>query len=208
MDLALYFSLVVFVISMSITPGPNNLMVMSSSMLFGFRATLPHWIGVNLGFNLLLLASVFGLGELIERFPVMLNVVQVGGSIWLAWMAWKFARAGWMIGRMQTAAKQAPVERSRPFRSWEAALFQAVNPKAILMSVSTAGAYVAMADTAVERAGIFMAAFILFGAPCGLLWVFVGGALKRLLAEGASARWLNYAIALILLATIVLILKA
>lgn len=207
MDTALLASLVTFVVIMSVTPGPNNIMMMSSSALFGVRATLPHWLGVNLGFNLLLIASVFGLGELIERFPAMLDVVRVGGSLWLVWMAWKFAKAGWLIGR-SSATTSAGQGRSRPFRSWEAALFQAINPKAILMAVSTAGAYVALADTAFERAGVFMTAFILFGAPCGLLWVFVGGGLKRLLAEGASARWLNYGIALILLATIGLILAA
>ncbi|MAC88472.1 MULTISPECIES: LysE family translocator [Maricaulis] len=208
MDMPLIASLVTFVVIMSVTPGPNNIMMMSSSALFGVRATLPHWLGVNFGFNLLLIASVFGLGELIGRFPVMLDVVRIGGSLWLVWMAWKFAHAGWAIGKAGSRAATAREDRSRPFRSWEAALFQAINPKAILMAVSTAGAYVALADTPMERVGIFVTAFILFGAPCGLLWIFVGGGLKRLLAEGASARWLNYAIAGILMFTIWLILSA
>jgi len=208
MDMALFASLVTFVVIMSVTPGPNNIMMMSSSALFGVRATLPHWLGVNIGFNLLLVASVFGLGELIERFPVMLDGVRIGGSLWLAWMAWKFAHAGWAIGRAGSRAATPKADRSRPFRSWEAALFQAINPKAVLMAVSTAGAYVALADTPVERIGIFVMAFVMFGAPCGLLWIFVGGGLKRLLAEGGSARWLNYAIAGVLVLTIGLILSA
>ncbi|OLF77809.1 hypothetical protein AWH62_03815 [Maricaulis sp. W15] len=206
--MALLASLVTFVVIMSVTPGPNNLMMMSSSALFGIRATLPHWLGVNIGFNLLLAASVFGLGELIERFPVMLDLVRIGGALWLAWMALTFAQAGWEIGRAGSRAAPAKADRSRPFRSWEAALFQTINPKAILMAVSTAGAYVALADTPVERLGIFIITFILFGAPCGLMWIFVGGGLKRFLADGVSARWLNYAIAAILLATIGLILAA
>ena len=83
MDMALYFSLVGFVVAMSITPGPNNLMMMSSSALFGVRATLPHYLGVQLGFSLMAIAAVFGLGELVQRLPQALILVKAGGAVWL-----------------------------------------------------------------------------------------------------------------------------
>ena len=198
MDLALYFSLVVFVISMSITPGPNNLMVMSSSMLFGFRATLPHWIGVNIGFSLLLLASVFGLGELVERFPQFLWVVKSVGALWLIWMSSIFMRA---------AINPKPIDEtrsdtSRPFRIHEGALFQLVNPKALLMTISASGAFIALAEAAAERALIMVPTFFIFGAPCGLLWMAAGGTLHKFLGDPAHARWINAVIALLLLFTI------
>lgn len=204
MDMALWFGLVGFVVAMSYTPGPNNLMVMSSSALFGVRRTLPHWLGVNVGFNLLLIAAVFGLGELVERFPLTLVVVKLGGAAWLGWMAWKFARAA--LNPLPAAQRAEGRTRTRPFRVYEAALFQIVNPKALMMAVSAAGAYVALAETAPERALIMVITFILFGAPGGLAWMLAGGTLKRFLGDPRWARILNAGIALIILATIAMIL--
>ncbi len=203
MDMALYTGLVSFIIIMSVTPGPNNLMLMSSSALFGVRATLPAWLGVNLGFNIMLIAAVFGLGELVARFPWAIMLVKFGGAIWLLSMAWLFARAG--LSTAGAEGKPAASERSRPIRSYEAALFQWVNPKALLMTLSSAGAYIALAEAPGDRALLMVATFIVFGAPCGLLWVFAGGALKRFMADGRSARMLNIAIAVILLVTTAMI---
>jgi threonine/homoserine/homoserine lactone efflux protein len=210
MDMALYASLVSFVIVMSITPGPNNLMMMSSSALFGVRATLPHWLGVNIGFNIMMVAAVFGLGQLVEQFSWTLLLVKIGGSVWLAWMAWLFLSAGLKPtrgddeeGANDTESAEKP--GSRPFRLYEAALFQWINPKALLMTISAAGAYVALADGPSERAFLFVATFVVFGAPCGLAWIFAGGALKRVMADGQFAGALNIAISLLLVATIALI---
>jgi threonine/homoserine/homoserine lactone efflux protein len=206
MDMALYASLVSFVIVMSITPGPNNLMMMSSSALFGVRATLPHWLGVNIGFNIMMVAAVFGLGQLVEQYSWTLLLVKVGGSAWLAWMAWLFLSAGLKPVRSngaETAGDLTP--RSRPFRLYEAALFQWINPKALLMTISAAGAYVALADGPSERALLIVATFVVFGAPCGLAWIFAGGAIKRVMADGQFAGALNIAISLLLVATIALI---
>ncbi len=122
MDVALYLSLVGFVIVMSVTPGPNNLMLMSSSALFGVRATLPTWLGVNIGFNIMLVAPVFGLGTLVARFPMPVMLVKFGGAIWLVWMACLFLRAG--LAKPGARGQAAAPSRSRPIRSYEAALFQ------------------------------------------------------------------------------------
>ena len=206
MDAALYLSLVGFVVAMSVTPGPNNLMLMSSSALFGVRRTVPHYLGVQLGFNLLLVAAVFGLGELVGRYPVMLDAVKIGGALWLAWMALAFFRAG-LAKPADPDTPRKDKRRSRPFRSWEAALFQWINPKALLMTISAAGAYIALAETAGERAALFVGTFILFGAPCGLLWMLAGGVIHRFLTDRRHARFLNFAIGALLLATIAIILS-
>lgn len=203
MDMALYASFVSFAFVMSITPGPNNLMLMSSSALFGVRATLPHWIGINIGFNLMLVGAVFGLGELVARFPWTLLVVKAGGSAWLAWMAWLFLRSALKPAPAGEGGKAAG---ARPFRIHEAALFQWINPKALLMTISAAGAYIALVDGTVERAALMVATFLVFGAPCGLAWVMAGGTLRRFMNDPRSARILNGAIAVILVMTIGLIL--
>lgn len=204
MDIALWFSLVGFVCAMSYTPGPNNLMVMSSSALFGVRRTLPHWLGVNLGFNLLLIASVFGLGELVQRYPVALLVVKLGGALWLAWMASQFVRAA--INPLPAAQRAEGKTRTRPFRVYEAALFQIINPKALMMTISAAGAYVALAETAPERALVMVVTFIMFGSPGGLAWMFAGGTLKRFMSDPRWARILNTVIAGTILLTLLMVL--
>jgi len=203
MDMALYASLVSFVIVMSITPGPNNLMMMSSSALFGVRATLPHWLGVNIGFNIMMVAAVFGLGQLVEQFSWTLLLVKIGGSVWLAWMAWLFLSAG-LKPSVREGETQLPM-RSKPFRIHEAALFQWINPKAYLMTVSAAGAYIALADASVERVVLIISAFVIFGAPCGLLWVMAGGVLNRMMSGGQFAQGLNVFISALLVLTIGLI---
>lgn len=204
MDWALLSSFVVFAVVMSITPGPNNLMMMSSSALFGARATLPHWLGIQLGFNLLLVAAVFGLGELVARYPQTLLFVRLAGAAWLGWLAWSFARAGLSPG--EAGEGEAGYARSRPLRLHEGALFQLINPKAWLMTVSAAAAYIGLASEAPERALIMVGVFVLFGSPCGLLWVMAGGLIRRWLGVGDQARWLNLGIAVLLAATIALIL--
>jgi threonine/homoserine/homoserine lactone efflux protein len=207
MDMALYLSLAGFVVVMSITPGPNNLMMMSSSALFGVRRTLPHWLGVQFGFNVMLVAAVFGLGGLVARYPWTLDAVKIGGSLWLAWMALAFFRAGLARPAEAGEGKKTAPRRARPFRTYEAALFQWVNPKAFLMTVSAAGAYIALADTAGERAVLFVVTFLLLGAPCGLLWVMAGGVIHRFLTDRRHARILNMAIGVLLLATVAIILN-
>lgn len=206
MDMALWFGLVGFILAMSYTPGPNNLMVMSSSALFGFKRTLPHWFGVNVGFNLLLVAAIFGLGELVARYPVSLTVVKIGGAVWLAWMSWKFASAA--INPLPAAQRAEGKTRTRPFRTWEAALFQIVNPKALMMTISAAGAYVALAETAQQRALIMVATFIVFGSPGGLAWMLAGGTMKRFMSDPRWARILNAGIAATIAATILMILAS
>lgn len=204
MDWALYLTFVLFVVSMSVTPGPNNLMMMSSSIVFGVKRTLPHWIGVNIGFNLMLVAAVFGLGELVQRFPWMLTVIKVAGSLWLAWMAWQFLRAA--LFPVPSGTSENRSEGSRPLHWYEAALFQWVNPKAILMTVSAAGVYYGLADAIWSRAAIMAGTFAVLGPPCGMAWILAGGVLRRFMSDPRWARPMNAVIAGILLLTIGLIL--
>lgn len=201
MDYALLLSLAGFAFVMSITPGPNNLMLMSSSALFGVRATLPHWVGINIGFNILLVAAVFGLGELVVRYPWSLWLVKIGGAAWLVWMAWIFVKAGLAPPAADGDAPAAQT-RSRPFRVHEAALFQWINPKALMMTISAAGAYIALADQPAERAALMVVTFLLCGAPCGLAWTLAGGAIHRFMKDPAWSRRLNFVIAGLLVVTI------
>ena len=185
------------------TPGPNNIILLSSSAIYGARAAVPHWIGANLGFAVLLAAMVFGLGELFDRFPWTALAVRIAGALWLGWMGWTYFRAGLRGGTSDPAASARP--GSRPMRIHEAMLFQWVNPKAMLLAMSIVGGYSALGATSGERALVMVGVFALFGTPCGLIYMLAGGLLKRVMANHHHARIFNFSIGAVFLVTVVMI---
>ena len=114
MDTTLLVSLTGFAFISAITPGPNNILLMSSGALFGWQRSLPHLGGVLLGFAILMSSAVFGLGSVVAQWPWLVVIVRVFGAAWLAWMSLRYFIAG-MHGPQATAAS-APAPISRPFR--------------------------------------------------------------------------------------------
>jgi threonine/homoserine/homoserine lactone efflux protein len=204
MDNALFISLVGFAFIASVTPGPNNLLLMSSGALFGWRRTVPHLAGIQTGFATLMTAAVFGLGTLVDRWPWLITVVRVLGAAWLAWLSVRFFKAA--MSDLSTKARMESAPISRPFRFIEALLFQWVNPKGIIAALSSAGAYIAIADLAWQRAAILVGVFFTTGIFACTTWIVAGDALNRYLSSGKSATWMNAGMGLLILATAALIL--
>jgi threonine/homoserine/homoserine lactone efflux protein len=203
-DMSLVLSLCGFAVISSITPGPNNLMLMSSSALFGWRRTMPHLLGVVTGFAVLMASAVLGLGALVQRWPWLVTAVKVGGALWLSWMAWQYIRTG--IRLSSGIRYPDDVRTSRPFRLHEAMLFQWANPKAVLLAISTAGAYVGISDSIVQRASIIVGIYFFVGAPCVITWMVAGDVIKRMLTRGSSAALINALMGLLILVTAAVIL--
>ncbi|MGI9204493.1 MAG: LysE family translocator [Woeseiaceae bacterium] len=204
MDNALFISLVGFAFIAAGTPGPNNLLLMSSGALFGWRQTLPHLGGILLGFAVVMASAVFGLGTLVEKWPVLLTFVRVIGATWLAWMSIRFFKAAMSADLANSRVEEAPI--SRPFRFFEAVLFQWVNPKAIIASLSSAGAYISIAELAWQRAIIIVGVFFVAGLVACSSWMLAGSALNRYLSTGRSAPLINAGMGLLILATAIFIL--
>ena len=204
MNGALFVSLVGFAFVSSITPGPNNLLLMSSGALFGWRRSLPHLGGVLLGFAVVMASAVFGLGELVDTWPWLLTAVRIAGASWLIWMSIRYFAAAARNPDPERRMESAPV--SRPFRFFEAVLFQWINPKAIILALSSAGAYIALAEQAWQRASIIVGVFFVAGGISCSTWMIAGDALNRWLSEGRSAKWMNVTMGLLIVATAVLIL--
>ena len=122
--------LVTYSIVMSSTPGPNNLMLTTSGANFGFRRTLPHILGISAGMTVQTIVTCLGLGSLFVAFPTLHNVLRVAGALYLLVLAWK--RAG-------SAIKD--VSLARPLSFWQAAAFQAVNPKSWIKSITIASVW-------------------------------------------------------------------
>lgn len=204
MDYPLLLSLIGFAFIASMTPGPNNLLIMSSGALFGWKRSLPHLGGILAGFATVMAAAVFGLGTIVARWPWSLTAVRVGGASWLVWMSLRFFKAAMRNPGANVPTDTAPI--ARPFRFFEAVLFQWINPKAIVAALSSAGAYIAIADFAWQRALIIVGVFFVSGLTGCSLWMIAGDALNRFMSSGRSAPLVNGAMGVLIVMTAVYIL--
>jgi len=210
-DWTLFVAFVAFAFTSAFTPGPNNFMLMSSGALFGFKRTFPHVMGVAIGFNFVMLAALLGMGVVIETFPWLLTFVKVAGAAWLAWLGFKFFKAALVHKKGKASSpndKPEKSKRSRPFRFYEAVLFQWVNPKGLIMALAAAGAYVGISSDFKLRTALICGTFFIMGVSSASTWAVAGSALNRLMSQGRSAVVLNIIMGLLLFATAAMILTA
>ncbi|MCB1417513.1 MAG: LysE family translocator [Notoacmeibacter sp.] len=192
MKTELLTALAAFSLVSSITPGPNNLMLMASGANFGFMRTLPHMMGVNLGFTLMVALVGLGLAGLFELYPVAKTVLTAISVAYLIYLAWKIARAG--------APKAEGDAAGRPFTFLQAAAFQWVNPKAWTMALTAMTAY---APGATATAALLVAAvFGVVNLPSIVVWVVAGQGLRRFLTNERRLTLFNYTMAGLLLASL------
>ncbi len=214
-DWTLFVAFVAFAFTSAFTPGPNNFMLMSSGALFGFKKTIPHVMGVAVGFNFVMLAALLGMGVVIEAFPWLLIFVKVAGAAWLAWLGVKFFNAAIAhkqdkspTSEVKSVEKPEKSKRSRPFKFYEAVLFQWVNPKGLIMALAAAGAYVGISSDFKLRTLLICGTFFIMGVSSASTWAVAGSALNRLMSQGRSAIVLNIIMGLLLFATAAMILTA
>ncbi|MBS0489030.1 MAG: LysE family translocator [Proteobacteria bacterium] len=181
-------ALALFAFVSSITPGPNNTMLMASGANFGFRASIPHMIGVSGGFLLLVVAVGLGLGGLFAAYPELHDVLAVAGGLYLLWLAWKIATSSG-LGMGEAGA--------RPQTFLQAAAFQWVNPKAWAMALGAVTAY-APRDGYVANILVVSVIFTAINLPCVASWTGLGVGLRRFLDRPAVLRAFNVGMALLL----------
>jgi threonine/homoserine/homoserine lactone efflux protein len=179
----------------SITPGPNNLMLMASGLNHGLRRTLPHLLGVNLGFLVLCLAVALGLAEIFVRMPAVQSGLKWLGAGYLCWLAWRIASAP------PAADPAAPKGRSRPLGFVGAAAFQWVNPKAWVMALGAFTAYVP-AGVGFSTLLAFALLFAVVNAPCIVAWTMFGVRLRHWLRRPALQRAFNRTMGALLVASL------
>ena len=151
MTLALFLSILAIALPSTLTPGPNNAMLASSGATFGLRCTVPHALGVALGFPLMLFLVGLFLGELFQRSAVLQQVLRWGGAALLLWVAWKIATSGGLGGKGA---------RARPLRFHEAVAFQWINPKAWAMAIGISAQFIGV-DAPMRSALGLAAVFVL-----------------------------------------------
>lgn len=188
MDIELVSGLMLFALASSITPGPNNLMLMASGVNFGFRLTLPHMFGVTFGFVFMAILVGIGITQIFEAFPVSYQILKVLSVTYMLYLAYKIATSSGSI-----EGKKA---KSTPMTFVQAVLFQWVNPKAWTMALTAISVY-APDQTFYSVAAVA----VIFGAvnfPCIACWATLGTKIKRLLKKPASLKIFNYLMASLL----------
>jgi threonine/homoserine/homoserine lactone efflux protein len=189
-----FVALVAFAFVTSFTPGPNNIMLTASGVNFGFGRSIPHMLGVAIGFVVLLFAAGCGLGSLFMAEPQLQIVLKAVGALYMLWLAWKVANAG----RSDVPAD----ERVRPLTFLQAAAFQWVNPKAVLIALGAVALYIRPEHAAGDLA-ILVAVFAASTVLSVVAWTGGGVALRGLLGDARRARIFNVVMALLLVASIV-----
>jgi threonine/homoserine/homoserine lactone efflux protein len=185
-------ALALFALASSITPGPNNAMLMASGANFGFRATGRHLAGVVVGFLVLVLVVGLGLGGVFSAYPVLHDALTLVGAVYLLWLAWKIATAK---GIGSGAAGQ------RPLGFWQAFAFQWVNPKGWAMALGAVTAY-APRDGYVVNVIVVAVVFAAINLPCVAAWTGFGLALRRVLGQPRVLRLFNVSMGLLLAASL------
>lgn len=191
-SLSLLGPLALFALVSSITPGPNNVMLAASGLNFGLRRSVPHLLGVNLGFTLMIFLVGIGLGSAFQQIPVLYTVLKYVGAAYLLYLAWKIANSGGV---------QEGEARGKPMTFLQAAAFQWVNPKAWVMAVGIIATYTPQTG--------FFANLVIATVVCGIvnlpsigIWVTFGTALRRVLHKPKTIRAFNVTMALLLVASL------
>ena len=186
--------LVGFAAVTTITPGPNNAMLMASGATVGLHGSWRHMAGIVLGFAAMVLVLGTGLAPALQSDPDLRRVMQAAGLAYVFWLAWKIARAR----PMQAGSS------GRPVGLWQAAAFQWVNPKAWAMVLAALATYGAALGGPLPVAAIFA----VVGLPCHVLWVVAGARIARLIDAPERLRLFNIAMAGVMVLSMLPVLLA
>ncbi|HEV6966891.1 LysE family translocator [Roseateles sp.] len=180
----------------SITPGPNNLMLLASGTHFGWRRSLPHLAGISFGFAVMLAAVGLGLGEVFQRWPALHDGLKWASLAYLLYLAFKIATAA------PPSAHGLVAGQGRPMGFGAAALFQVVNPKAWAMALTAVTAYSDLGTPAL------IAVFVAVNLPCCGSWALLGEQMRRWLHRPRALRAFNWAAAALMVVSVLPVLQS
>lgn len=190
--MSFYWAVLLFAFSTTITPGPNNIMIMTSSLNYGVYRSVPHYLGICLGFPLMVAAIGFGLGVIFMQHPMIHQVIKYVGVGYLLWLAWKIANAD----------PQTTSDQQKPLSFFQAALFQWVNVKAWVMAIGAVAAYTAIGSDIAMSVAFIVLAFTLSSFSCVGIWLLFGAILQRVLKRQKQVVFFNRVMALLLVLSI------
>jgi threonine/homoserine/homoserine lactone efflux protein len=193
MSHSLLIAFVMFATVMFITPGPNNIMLLSSGLTYGFRRTLPHIAGITVGMAFMIAAVGVGLGTIFIAYPVLQTILKYAGAAYLIYLAVAIAMSG--------AAKSPQDNRRGPMTFWGAAVFQWINVKGWVMVIGTITAYAAIA-TFPWNIVIQTVIVLVVGTLATVAWALFGSALRPIMTSPRMVHAFNVVMAVLLLASL------
>ena len=191
MTAELFLALLAFAFVTSVTPGPNNIMLLASGVNFGFRRTLPHMFGIAIGHAFMVFVVGIGLVGVFITFPAARLALTIVSIIYMLWLAWKIAQA---------APPEGSSARGRPLTFFQAAAFQWVNPKAWIMSLGAVTLY-APGQEWLAVAWVALG-FLSVGWTTTMIWTVLGLGLRRFLQKPRALRTFNFTMAALLIASL------
>ena len=178
---------------MSITPGPNNIMVTAAGAAFGYRRTIPHLLGISLGCGFQIMLMSLGVGAVFEAVPQLQEALRWAGAAYLLYLVWRLLQAGLAVGGAEA--------RARPLTFLEAAAFQFLNPKAWMIAVTTTTVFLPV-ELGPLVGGLYLSLVLaVVNYPCVSLWAMFGTAMRALLQRDAWRQAFAWVLALALVAT-------
>ena len=195
MTSSLLFALISFAFVTSVTPGPNNLMLMASGANFGLRRTVPHMLGISIGHSVMVFAVGMGLGAVLEAVPGVKGALKLAAVGYMLWLAWKIAHAA-APGEGKLAA--------RPFSFVQAAAFQWVNPKAWAMALGAISAY---SDGSFWTVVTVCVVFAAVNLPSVSLWAWAGQRLRLWLRDPRRWTAFNWTMAGLLVLSLAMVIE-
>ena len=194
-DLNLFFALISFYFVMYVTPGPNNAMVLTSGLKFGFAKTIPHMSGITIGHILQLILVCLGLGKIFQIFPDIQKILKIICAAYLLYLGYK------IIGSFSKIKE----DESRPLKFHEAALFQVVNPKAWTISSMAASSFLPKDGNLISSI-LYIATIALIICPLSISpWAAFGSVIRNLVKNNKLKAFIEYFLAFLLLITAILI---
>lgn len=196
MDATLIAGFLLLAVPAYFTPGPNNLMLMSSAAKFGLGRTVPHALGIIFGFPFMVFAIGLGLGEVFTLFPVVKTVLKYAAVAYFLWMAWHLL--GLKVG--------SAGGRERPMRVLEASLFQWINPKAWAMATSFVGVFVVAGEGHFASLVWVTLGCVLLAPLSSITWMVFGKRLQVFLQRTGGERYLGVILAVLMVGAVILFL--
>ena len=175
----LYLAVFIFGLSAGITPGPNNIMLMTSGMNFGIKKSIPHVLGVTFGFPIMVILIGLGFSIVFEQYPILHEVIKVLGVVYLLYLSWLIASA---------SPDTLEGEKSKPFTFLQAALFQWVNPKAWVVATSSISAYTVLNDNIYWQILMIAGVFFFAALFTASTWLVFGKGIKQILQSAKQQR--------------------
>jgi threonine/homoserine/homoserine lactone efflux protein len=191
-------SIVSFTVATSFTPGPNNLMLLSSGLTFGYKRTLGHILGIVLGFPIMVVAVGLGVGAVLEKYPLAYTVLKVVATMYLLWMAWHIANT-----KGDISLEKEKEKRNKPFSFMQIVLFQWVNPKAWIMAITATTSFTTHGNYVFIQVVIIAFIYALACIASSHIWVLGGVFLQKLIANEKRVRIFNISMAVLLVLSIV-----